>query len=105
MRFARFRITGTWSSSLTMTRVISVCSLADSDAHETLACSSAQCGSGAHRPGLVHIISGAGRGAFFDGLSVCRSVERNALRANLVTWAEDWRWGSLWHWHQGTAAM
>ncbi len=25
-----------------------------------------------------------------------RYVERNALRANLVSKAEDWRWGSLW---------
>jgi putative transposase len=29
-------------------------------------------------------------------LSVCRYVERNPLRANLVSRAEDWRWGSLW---------
>jgi putative transposase len=29
-------------------------------------------------------------------LTVCRYVERNALRANLVQRAEDWRWGSLW---------
>jgi putative transposase len=29
--------------------------------------------------------------------SVCRYVERNALRANLVRRAEGWRWGSLWH--------
>jgi putative transposase len=28
-------------------------------------------------------------------LRVCRYVERNALRAGLVTRAEDWRWGSL----------
>jgi putative transposase len=28
---------------------------------------------------------------------VWRYVERNALRANLVASAEDWRWGSLWH--------
>ena len=28
--------------------------------------------------------------------SVCRYVERNALRANLVERAEDWRWGTLW---------
>ena len=27
--------------------------------------------------------------------SVCRYVERNALRANLVRKAENWRWGSL----------
>ena len=30
-------------------------------------------------------------------LTVCRYVERNALRANLVKRAEDWTWGSLWH--------
>jgi hypothetical protein len=29
-------------------------------------------------------------------LSVCRYVERNALRANLVAKAQDWRWNSLW---------
>jgi putative transposase len=28
-------------------------------------------------------------------LTVCRYVERNALRANLVRRAEDWKWGSL----------
>ena len=28
-------------------------------------------------------------------LTVCRYVERNALRANLVQRAEQWRWGSL----------
>ena len=36
-------------------------------------------------------------------LTVCRYVERNALRANLVRRAEDWRWGSLWRWHNGDA--
>jgi putative transposase len=30
-------------------------------------------------------------------LTVCRYVERNALRANLVKRAETWRWSSLWH--------
>jgi putative transposase len=29
--------------------------------------------------------------------TVCRYVERNALRAHLVTRAENWRWSSLWH--------
>lgn len=29
-------------------------------------------------------------------LTVCRYVERNALRAKLVQRAEDWRWCSLW---------
>jgi putative transposase len=28
-------------------------------------------------------------------LSVCRYVERNALRSNLVSAAQDWRWSSL----------
>ena len=28
-------------------------------------------------------------------LTVCRYVERNALKANLVGRAEEWRWGSL----------
>jgi putative transposase len=35
-------------------------------------------------------------------LTVCRYVERNALRAELVRRAEDWRWGSLWRWLQQT---
>jgi putative transposase len=29
-------------------------------------------------------------------LTVCRYVERNALRAQLVLRAEEWRWSSLW---------
>jgi putative transposase len=50
----------------------------------------------------------AGTGAVYQGrykafpvqtdrhfLTVCRYVERNALRANLVGRAEDWRWSSL----------
>lgn len=34
--------------------------------------------------------------------TVCRYVERNALRANLVKRAEQWRWSSLYRWKQGT---
>lgn len=34
-------------------------------------------------------------------LTVCRYVERNALRAGLVSRAEQWRWSSLWHWNHG----
>src|SRR5436190_5566675 len=30
--------------------------------------------------------------------TVCRYVERNPLRANLVSRAENWRWSSLWQW-------
>lgn len=33
-------------------------------------------------------------------LTVCRYVERNALRAKLVRKAQNWRWGSLWRWLQ-----
>ncbi len=36
--------------------------------------------------------------------SVCRYVERNALRAKLVKQAEAWRWGSLWRVTHGDAA-
>ena len=36
-------------------------------------------------------------------LAVCRYVERNALRANLVERAEQWRWSSLWRWKFGDA--
>ena len=32
--------------------------------------------------------------------TVCRYVERNALRAGLVERAEQWRWESLWRWVQ-----
>jgi putative transposase len=34
-------------------------------------------------------------------LSVCRYVERNALRANLTKQAEQWQWNSLWRWKFG----
>lgn len=34
-------------------------------------------------------------------LAVARYIERNALRANLVAKAEDWRWSSLWRRLQG----
>jgi putative transposase len=37
--------------------------------------------------------------------TVCRYVERNALRANLVTSAEQWRWSSLWHRVNRSAAV
>ena len=37
-------------------------------------------------------------------LTVCRYVEGNALRANLVARAEDWCWSSLYRWLSGTAA-
>lgn len=34
--------------------------------------------------------------------TACRYVERNALRANMVKHAEDWRWCSLYRWMYGT---
>jgi putative transposase len=34
---------------------------------------------------------------------VVRYVERNALRAQLVTLAQEWRWGSLWRYAHGSA--
>ena len=36
-------------------------------------------------------------------LLVARYVERNALRANFVVRAEEWRWSSLWRRERGTA--
>ena len=36
-------------------------------------------------------------------LAVARYVERNALRANLVVRAEEWRWSSLWRCCQGSS--
>jgi putative transposase len=36
-------------------------------------------------------------------LTVCRYVERNALRAGLVERAEQWRWSSLWRMIDGDA--
>jgi putative transposase len=36
-------------------------------------------------------------------LTTCRYVERNALRANLVAKAQDWKWSSLWRWNRGNA--
>jgi putative transposase len=38
-------------------------------------------------------------------LWVCRYVERNALRANLVERAEDWRWSSLWQRRTGAGEV
>jgi putative transposase len=38
-------------------------------------------------------------------LTVLRYVERNALRARLVAWAEDWRWGSLWRRTRAAATL
>ena len=37
--------------------------------------------------------------------TVCRYVERNALTANVVARAEDYRWGSLWNWRGGDSVI
>ena len=37
--------------------------------------------------------------------TVCRYVERNALKAGVVARAEDWRWGSLWARRQGSEPL
>ena len=36
-------------------------------------------------------------------LTACRYVERDALRANLVARAQDWKWSSLRRWNRGNA--
>jgi len=36
---------------------------------------------------------------------LCRYVERNPLRANLVTRAEQWQYGSLYRWNQSTEPL
>ena len=65
---------------------------------------------GAHPAMRWHVAHNTvGRGHLYQGrfksfpvaedghfLTVCRYVERNALTANVVRRAEDWRWGSLW---------
>jgi putative transposase len=37
--------------------------------------------------------------------TVCRYVERNPLRANLVSRAELWKWSSLWTWNRAAATV
>lgn len=57
--------------------------------------------------GRGHVYQGAFRSfpvqSDWHFLTVCRYVERNALRAGLVGRAEDWRWCSLFRRHQGDA--
>ena len=51
--------------------------------------------------GLGAVYQGRFRAIPIEGdqhfLSVCRYVERNALRARLVDHAASWKWSSLWH--------
>jgi putative transposase len=53
-----------------------------------------------HYVGLGHVYQGRYKSFPVEEdehfLTVARYVERNALRANLVERAEQWRWGSLW---------
>jgi putative transposase len=53
-----------------------------------------------HYVGLGHVYQGRYKSFPVEDdehfLAVARYVERNALRANLVERAEEWRWGSLW---------
>lgn len=37
-------------------------------------------------------------------LALCRDIERNTLRANLVLRAEEWRWSNLWRRGQRSAS-
>jgi putative transposase len=53
-----------------------------------------------HTSGTGHIYQGRFKSFCVEGdehlVTVCRYVERNPLRANLVSRAEAWRWSSLW---------
>jgi len=53
-----------------------------------------------HRVGFGHVYQGRYKSFPVETeeyfYQVARYVERNALRANLVGRAEEWRWGSLW---------
>jgi putative transposase len=59
------------------------------------------------RVGLGHVYQGRFKSFPVETdehfLQLVRYVERNALRANLVTEAEAWRWSSLWIREHGTA--
>jgi putative transposase len=59
-----------------------------------------------HYVGLRHVDRGRYKSFPVEGdehfLTVARYVERNALRANLVLRAEEWRWSSLWWRVHGT---
>jgi len=59
-----------------------------------------------HSSGSGHVYQGRFKSFPVQGddhfYTLCRYVERNALRANLVARAEAWPWGSLYRWHSGT---
>lgn len=58
-----------------------------------------------HTAGEGHLYQGRFKSFPTDAdphlLMMHRYVEANALRAGLVERAEDWSWGSLWHWLNG----
>ena len=60
-----------------------------------------------HSTGSGHVYQGRFKSFPVQGddhfYTVCRYVERNALRAKLVKRAEDRRWCSLYRWKHGTA--
>jgi putative transposase len=60
-----------------------------------------------HTAGEGHLYQGRFKSFVVESgahlLQVCRYVERNALRADLVQRAESWRWGSLWHRHNNAS--
>jgi putative transposase len=60
-----------------------------------------------HYVGLGHVYQGRYKSFPVEEdehfLAVVRYVERNALRANLVLRAEEWRWSSLWRRGRGGA--
>ena len=62
-----------------------------------------------HTAGTGHVYQGRFKSFVVQSdayyLALCRYVERNALRANMVERAEDWRWGSLWRRCYGTTAQ
>ena len=62
-----------------------------------------------HRVGYGHLYQGRYKSFPIETdeylYQVLRYVERNALRANLVPRAEDWRWGSLWRQVNGSQAQ
>jgi putative transposase len=62
-----------------------------------------------HRRGAGHLYQGryksfpVDRDEYF--LTLCRYVEANAMRANLVQRAEQWRWGGMWRRAHGGAGL
>jgi hypothetical protein len=82
-------------------RSVAIHELADIDPYITLACLSADC--------LDRVSASKARFKSFvvhkddRVLTVCRYMERDALRAGLVERAEDWRWSRLWRMAYGDA--